>query len=72
MADGQLLWRVFANLFTNLVKYAQPDTRVHISSVKTVDDNVMISMKNVSREPLNIAADKLMQRFVRGDESRYT
>ena len=32
----------------------------------------MISIKNVSREALNISAEELTQRFVRGDESRHS
>lgn len=32
----------------------------------------MISLKNMSREQLNISADELMERFVRGDTSRHT
>ena len=72
MADGRLLWRIFSNLFSNLVKYAQPETRVYINSVRTIDNNIMISIKNVSREALNISAEELTQRFVRGDESRHS
>ncbi|MBF1107336.1 MAG: sensor histidine kinase, partial [Solobacterium sp.] len=34
--------------------------------------NIMISIKNVSREALNISAEELTQRFVRGDESRHS
>ena len=72
MADGRLLWRIFSNLFSNLVKYAQPKTRVYINSIRTIDNNIMISIKNVSREALNISAEELTQRFVRGDESRHS
>ena len=72
MADGRLLWRIFSNLFSNLVKYAQPKTRVYINSVRTIDNNIMMSIKNVSREALNISAEELTQRFVRGDESRHS
>ena len=72
MADGRLLWRIFSNLFSNLVKYAQPKTRVYINSVRTIDNNIMISIKNVSREALNISAEELTQHFVRGDESRHS
>ena len=32
----------------------------------------MIEMKNISKDKLNISADELMQRFVRGDRSRNT
>ena len=73
MADGRLLWRKFSNLFSNLVKYAQPETRVYINSVRTIDNNIMISIKNVSREALMwISAEELTRRFVRGDASRHS
>ena len=32
--------------------------------------NVQIEIKNISKDRLNISADELMQRFVRGDKSR--
>lgn len=70
-ADGRLLWRVLDNLFNNVVKYAMPGTRVYINS-DTVDGFAVISVKNISRDPLNISAEELMERFVRGDSSRHT
>ncbi len=71
MADGRLLWRVFDNVFSNLCKYAQPETRVYIETARTAKA-VTVSIKNISREPLNISGDELMERFVRGDASRNT
>lgn len=71
MADGRLLWRVLDNLFNNVVKYALPGTRVYITSEIEGGDAV-ISVKNISRDPLNISAEELMERFVRGDASRHT
>ena len=71
MADGRLLWRVLDNLFNNVVKYALPGTRVYITSEIEGGDAV-ISVKNISRDPLNVSADELMERFVRGDSSRHT
>ncbi len=68
-ADGRHLWRVIDNLLGNCVKYAMPGTRVYLD-VKSWDGNVTLSVKNVSRDPLNIPADQLMERFVRGDASR--
>jgi len=67
--DGKLLWRVLSNLLVNVVKYSLPGTRVYID-VAEEDRKVSISLKNISREPLNIPAEELMERFVRGDESR--
>ena len=70
-ADGRLLWRVFENLFSNIQKYAQPGTRVYLTCQAT-DEQVTIIFRNISAEPLNISADELMERFVRGDASRNT
>lgn len=71
MADGRLLWRVIDNLFNNVVKYALPETRVYVD-VHVEGSEAVISMKNISRAALNISAEELMERFVRGDASRST
>ena len=71
MADGRLAWRVLSNLLSNTVKYALPGTRVYID-VMALEGKVIISLKNISRDELNVDADELMERFVRGDASRNT
>jgi len=71
LADGRLCWRVLSNLLSNIVKYALPGTRVYVDLVKA-DQQVLISLKNISREELNVSADELTERFVRGDTSRNT
>ena len=71
LADGRLVWRVLSNILSNVVKYALPGTRVYIDLAREAD-KVLISVKNISREELNINADELMERFVRGDTSRNT
>ena len=71
LADGRLLWRVFDNLLSNIRKYAQPGTRVYLSC-ETAGDRVAVLFRNISASPLNISAGELMERFVRGDESRST
>ena len=75
-ADGQLLWRVVENLLTNVLKYAQQNSRVYIDiSEQGVPDRtgmVILEIKNISRQALNIDADELMERFKRGDEARAT
>ena len=70
-ADGRLLWRVFDNLMNNICKYAQENTRVYISA-SVQNGKVMIVFKNISRYPLNVSGEELMERFVRGDASRNT
>ncbi len=69
MADGRRLWRVFDNLMNNICKYALPGTRVYFTLEQTADQAV-ISFKNTSREPLNLTAEELTERFVRGDSAR--
>lgn len=71
LADSKLLSRVMDNLVSNICKYAMPETRVYVSGV-TADGQMTMSFKNVSRAELNISPDELMERFVRGDDSRHT
>ena len=71
MADGRLVWRVLSNLLSNAVKYALPGTRLYIDLLEA-DGKVVLSLKNISRESLNVSADELLERFVRGDTARNT
>ena len=71
LGDGQLLWRILDNLLNNAGKYAQPGTRVYLTA-ETAGTKVLITVRNISREPLNISAEELTERFVRGDSSRHT
>lgn len=71
MADGRHLWRIFDNLMGNICKYAMRGTRVYID-IKTENENAVITFRNISENELNITADELMERFVRGDKSRNT
>ena len=70
-ADGRRLWRIIENLYRNVEKYAMPHTRVYLD-VRRDGDEAVISMKNISEQPLNISAEELTERFTRGDESRTT
>lgn len=70
-ADGRRLWRIIENLYRNVEKYAMPHTRVYLD-VRREGDEAVISMKNISEQPLDISADELTERFTRGDESRTT
>ena len=70
-ADGRHLWRVIDNLLSNCNKYAQPGTRIY-ADIFRQEGRVVLTIKNVSRQQLNIPAERLMERFVRGDEARST
>ncbi|MEG1883532.1 MAG: ATP-binding protein, partial [Clostridia bacterium] len=69
LADGRLIWRVFDNLLGNAAKYAMPGTRIYID-ISANGETVSVTFKNVSHEALNISADELQERFVRGDAAR--
>lgn len=70
MTDGRHLSRVIGNLFSNITKYALEGTRVYVDVVQT--DRTIVTIKNTSASQLNISSDELMERFVRGDDSRRT
>ena len=71
MADGRHLWRIFDNLMGNICKYALENTRVYID-IENSAEQAKIVFRNISKNQLNISAEELMERFVRGDSSRNT
>ena len=70
-ADNRYMYRIIENLFSNITKYALENSRVYVD-IKQEKHKIEISIKNISKDKLNISTDELMQRFVRGDKSRYT
>ncbi len=70
-ADGRLLWRIYDNLLSNICKYSLPNTRVYFDVAQS-EEQVQITAKNISREVLNISANELKERFVRGDSARHS
>ncbi len=68
-ADGQKTYRIFENIISNISKYSMPGTRAYVTLAEENGYGV-ITFKNISNEPLNIPADQLMERFVRGDAAR--
>ena len=71
MADGRLLWRILDNLMSNVCKYAMPGSRFYVT-LEMDEKEVRLIQRNISQYPLNIPAEELMNRFVRGDASRST
>lgn len=71
MLDGEKTYRVFDNLYANIMKYAMPHTRVYVKTEKR-GDAVCIELKNISGSELNVAPESLTERFVRGDSARST
>ncbi len=70
-ADGRHLWRVVDNLLSNCAKYALEGTRIYLD-LSRGKGQVALSVKNISREALNVPPERLLERFVRGEESRTT
>lgn len=68
-ADGTKIFRVFENLLSNAKKYSAPGSRVY-ARLYSDQENGYFEIKNISKDPLNISAEELMERFVRGDKSR--
>ena len=68
--DGKKMWRVLENLYQNVYKYSLENTRVYVDLI--VNDHIVFTIKNISKEKLNISPDELMERFIRGDSSRHT
>lgn len=69
--DGQKTYRIFENLLVNITKYGMKGTRAYIQ-IAELEDEVCITMRNISANELNVSPDELTERFVRGDESRNT
>ncbi len=71
LADGRRIWRVLENLYNNVAKYAMEHTRVYVD-MQADGSQVLFSIKNISENALNIPAEELTERFIRGDISRST
>jgi signal transduction histidine kinase len=68
-SDGHHLWRILDNLLSNCAKYAMKGTRVYVT-LEEQGTEAVITVKNISAQPLNVPVEELMERFVRGDSSR--
>jgi signal transduction histidine kinase len=71
LADGRSTYRIIENIFSNVFKYALSGTRVYVD-ITADEKSATVSVKNISANKLNINADELMERFVRGDLARNT
>ena len=70
-ADSRRMFRVLENIYNNVAKYAMTGSRVY-ADLEIKEEKVVFSLKNISEQPLNISADELTERFIRGDISRST
>ena len=65
------MWRVLENLLNNICKYAMENTRVYID-MEVDSGRVKASVKNISKQQMNIRPEELTERFIRGDSARST
>ena len=81
--DSQKTYRIFENLYTNIIKYALAGTRVFVMAESITPDllpagseegrtGIHIELKNISASEINGDPQDLTERFVRGDASRNT
>ena len=70
-ADPRHLWRILDNLMNNILKYAQPGTRVYLN-LERENGKPTLSFRNISAQELNVRPEELTERFVRGDSARST
>ena len=66
--DSKKMWRVLENIYNNAYKHSLEGTRIYVNVEQ--NDKIVFTMKNISKEELNITPEELMERFVRGDKSR--
>ncbi|CDM67667.1 putative membrane protein [Clostridium bornimense] len=71
LGDEKGCHRIIQNIFTNIIKYAMEGTRVYLEMIEDFD-KIVVSVKNVSKYPLDITGEEALQRFTRGDKSRNT
>lgn len=69
--DPQKTFRILENLLVNAGKYALEHTRVYVY-VEEREQEVYISVKNISATELDFDPDDIMERFQRGDKARNT
>jgi signal transduction histidine kinase len=69
--DGNQIWRVLENLLGNAAKYSLESSRVHFK-VEELAEEVQVILKNISKYLLDEDAEKLVERFGRGDQSRHS
>ena len=69
--DSERTFRVFENLISNMSKYAMSGTRAYIDILDN-EDMVQIMFRNMSADEITVNVEELVERFVRGDQSRHT
>lgn len=67
--DSKSMWRILENLIENSLKYSAENSRIYLDIFKNENNGVM-TIKNMSKDALDISPEQLTERFVRGDSAR--
>lgn len=68
-SDGNKLYRVFANLFSNALKYSLIGTRVYVD-LTVEEGRALVEIKNTANYEMNFSEEEITERFFRGDKAR--
>lgn len=71
-ADGSKMYRVMQNIISNALKYSLNGTRIYIESYVDENNKITLEIKNIANYKMNFTSNDIVERFVRGDESRTT
>ena len=69
LADGERMYRVFQNLFSNALRYSLAGSRVYVE-LAAEDGQAVARVKNVAGYEMEFDPAEITERFVRGDPSR--
>ena len=69
--DGKKLYRVYQNLIENALKYSMDGTRIYVEARRD-GQNIVTEIKNIAAYEMDFTADKIVERFQRGDVNRTT
>ncbi len=69
--DSQKAYRIYENLFGNIIKYAMEGTRIYVD-LEQSGGEVTVRLKNITEQEITVSGEELTERFVRGDASRNT
>lgn len=69
--DSQKAYRIYENLFGNIIKYAMEGTRIYVD-LEQSEGEVTVRLKNITEQEITVSGEELTERFVRGDASRNT
>ncbi len=76
IADSSYMYRICQNLLENALKYSMENTRVFLKTAVRAETDlskkVRFEITNTAGYPMEFTNDQIVERFVRGDESRTT